>query len=107
LEKSSSLIPLYNPQKHYRKTKSNLVFNNFKYESDWVFRENGQTKFIETFNFNDGNIRRNIHLFYITPMKNIVKTANNYGFKLIDTIDLTMVNHPYNYLMCFKKIYGN
>ena len=42
LEKSSSLIPLYNPQKHSeeRLTKTKLKFNKFNYIADWEFNEN-------------------------------------------------------------------
>ena len=105
LEKASSLIPLYNPQKHDKKTHTSLIFNNFKYESDWNLDKN-PSSFIEVFNFKDNSARRNYHSFYIYPMKKYVKIANDTGFKLIQTIDLAIANHQHNYIFCFKKKYG-
>jgi SAM-dependent methyltransferase len=105
LEKASSLIPLYNPQKHEKKTHTSLIFNNFKYESDWNLDKH-PSSFIEVFNFKDKSARRNYHNLYIFPMKKYVKIANDTGFKLIQTIDLSIVNHQHNYIFCFKKKYG-
>ena len=42
-------------------------------------------------------------------MKNIdyyTKIAKKTGFKLVKIIDLLPVNHDYNYIYVFKKIYG-
>jgi SAM-dependent methyltransferase len=105
LEKASSLIPLYNPQKNEKKTHTSLIFNNFKYESDWNL-EKMPSSFIEVFNFKDKTSRRNYHNLYIYPMKKYVKIANDTGFKLIQTLDLAIANHQHNYIFCFKKIYG-
>jgi len=105
LEKASSLIPLYNPQKHEKKTHTSLIFNNFKYESDWKLEKHPAT-FVEVFNFKNSSSRRNFHHLYMYPMKKYVKVANNMGFKLIQTIDLANANHQHNYIFCFKKKYG-
>lgn len=105
LEKASSLVPLYNPQKHEKKTHTSLIFNNFKYESDWNL-EKMPSSFIEVFNFKDKSARRNYHNLYIYPMKKYVKIANDTGFKLVQTIDLAIANHQHNYIFCFKKKYG-
>ena len=105
LEKASSLIPLYNPQKHTKKTHTSLIFNNFKYESDWDL-EKHPAKFVEVFNFKNNISRRNYHNLYMYPMKKYVKIANDTGFKLIQTIDLAIANHQHNYIFCFKKKYG-
>jgi SAM-dependent methyltransferase len=105
LEKSSSLIPLYNPQKHERKTHTSLVFNNFQYEGDWLL-DKMPCQFVELFKFKDKSNRRNYHTLNMYPMKKYVKAANKTGFKLVQTIDLGIVNHPYNYLFCFKKKFG-
>ena len=39
-------------------------------------------------------------------MKKYVDTAEKTGFKLRNTIDMAIVNHPFNYLFCFEKVYG-
>jgi ubiquinone/menaquinone biosynthesis C-methylase UbiE len=106
LEKSSSLIPLYNPQKYTKKTTTNLSFNNFNYTSDWVFNTM-PVKFVEKFSFKNNLTRRNYHQLYMFPIKKYIKCANKNGFKLTHTLDLAIANHPHNYLFCFKKKYGN
>ena len=105
LEKNSGLIPLYNPQKYSRKTKTTLKFNNFTYEGDWKLTDN-PIIFTELFKFKENQIRKNVHKLNIYTMKKFVDTATNTGFKLIQTIDLSIVNHAFNYLFCFEKIYG-
>lgn len=105
LEKNSGLIPLYNPQKYSRKTKTTLKFNNFSYEADWKL-SNNPVIFTELFKFKENQIRKNVHKLNISTMKKYVDTATNTGFKLIQTIDLSIVNHSFNYLFCFEKIYG-
>jgi ubiquinone/menaquinone biosynthesis C-methylase UbiE len=105
LEKSSSLIPLYNPQKFTRKTATTLTFNNFIYNSDWIL-DTMPAKFVEKFTFKDNSGRRNYHQLFMYPIKKYIKIANNNGFKLTHTLDLAVANHPHNYLFCFKKKYG-
>ncbi len=109
LEKSSKLIPLYNPQKHAdkRKTKTKLKFNKFKYVADWTF-EKGNTQFIEHFMFNDNSLnRQNIHKLRMEPIKFYVDLANKNGMKLVKVIDLLPVNHDNSYIYIFQKKYGN
>lgn len=105
LEKSSGLIPLYNPQKLTKKTKTVLKFNNFNYEADWDL-DNKPVIFSEIFRFKDNKIRKNRHTLYMFPMKKYVDTAEQTGFKLRNTIDMAISNHPFNYLFCFEKVYG-
>ncbi len=38
--------------------------------------------------------------------KSIIMRANKNGFELVKSIDLFIVGHGHNYLMCFKKKYG-
>lgn len=108
LESSSSLIPLFNPQKHShsRKTHTDLHFNNFKYESDWKF--NGtNVKFVENFILKkNGETRTNIHKFKMYPSKKYIKIAQKCGFKLFKRIDLTPANHEFNSIYIFQKIFG-
>jgi len=108
LEKSSSLIPLFNPQKKQktRKTKTTLHFNNFKYISDWEFNKKKVT-FTENFLFKKKPIiRKNVHSFKINKVSYYIKLLNHCGFKLIKIIDLRTVNHEFNGVYIFKKIYG-
>ena len=108
LEKSSSLIPLYNPQKHTEKrnTTTNLDFNNFKYKSDWVFNKS-DIQFVEKFLFKKNSyMMQNTHKFTIHKISHYIKLAKKNGFKLVKIIDLSPVNHHYNAIYVFKKLYG-
>ena len=105
LERSSSLIPLYNPQRFGRKTQTTLKFSDFNYKADWNL-EGTPTRFTEIFTFNNNKVRKNNHSLYIYTMKKFVDTAENTGFKLINTTDMAIVNHPYNYLFTFQKRFG-
>jgi len=109
LEKSSSLIPLYDPQKYSSKrmTKTELDFNNFKYTSDWIFHKS-DVQFIENFIFkNQSKSRKHIHKFTMYPIKYYIKLAKKTGFKLVKIIDLTPVNHKNNAIYVFQKLYGS
>jgi SAM-dependent methyltransferase len=109
LERSSKLIPFYNPQKHVREraTKSKLKFNKFNYVSDWNF-EGSNVQFVENFLFNDASMhRQHVHKFTMYPIKYYVKLANKNGFKLVKIIDLLPVSHDNNYIYIFQKKYGN
>ena len=108
LEKASSLIPLFNPQKNTDKrvTKTKLHFKTFKYISDWNFKSNN-VEFIENFILkNNSNIVKNVHKFNILKVNEYIKLLKKYGFKLTKIIDLTLANYEYNNLYIFEKIYG-
>lgn len=108
LEKSSKLIPLYNPQRHSdsRVTKTKLKFNKFNYVSDWEFNDTN-VKFTENFLFNDNMVhKKNVHQFTMYPIKYYMNLAKKNGFKLIKIIDLIPVNHDNSYVYIFQKVYG-
>lgn len=108
LEKASSLIPLFNPQKHTtkRQTKSKLVFNKFNYLSDWYFNKKG-TVFEENILFKDNSKHiKNRHKLFIRQIPYYKKLAAKTGFVLHKIIDLTPVNHDHNYIYIFQKKYG-
>ena len=113
LERSSSLIPFFNPQKNIktRKLDTTLNFNKFKYNSTWIFDENDKNnvKFVEKFTNKKDNediIRQHIHQFSLVTMKKIVKMAKSQGFHLFKIVDLLVANHDFNYLYFFEKKYG-
>lgn len=108
LEKASSLIPLFNPQKHSHKrvTQTELHFNKFKYNSDWLFNKENVT-FTENIKLKDNSkVIKNTHKFTIYKISKYIKLLQNCGFKLTKIIDLTVTNHEFNNLYIFKKIYG-
>ena len=109
LERASSLIPLFDPQKHQkgRVTHTQLEFKEFKYESDWNLLKRKST-FQEIIRFkNEPYDRQHIHRLYLVNPKSIIMKANNNGFILIKAIDLFLVGHNHNYLMCFRKKFGD
>jgi len=112
LEKVSSLIPFYNPQKHTKKrnTNSKLIFNQYNYIADWVFptsKGDFEVQFIENFIMKNGNeMRKNIHTLYMHSQKYYVNLAKKYGFELVKVIDLTPVNHRDNYIYLLRKKNG-
>lgn len=106
LDKYSSLIPLYNPQKksNKRENKSILYFKKFKYLSDWNFSNKKKTVFTENFVFKNGNIRTHKHTLYIKPLKTIVKQITNNGFHLIEKLSLANAERDNEFIYFFKKI---
>lgn len=106
LDKSSSLIPFYDPQKYTskRNTQTSLSFNKFKYQAEWFFKKKS-TNFIENFEFPE--IRRtNNHNFNMYKQKNILKIAEKYGFKLIKVYDEIIIGYKYNYILVLEKMFG-
>ena len=108
LEKASSLIPLFNPQKNTDKrvTKTQLHFKTFKYISDWDFKGDN-VQFIENFiSKKDSHVVKNVHKFTILKVNDYIKLLKKHGFKLTKIIDLTLANYEFNNLYIFEKIYG-
>jgi SAM-dependent methyltransferase len=104
LERSSSLLPLFDPQKYSKKrrTKTELTFDKFKYNSDWNFAKT-PVKFVEQFTVNSISARKHEHTLHIKPIKVYKKAAIKNGFKLFKIIDLTITGHNDNYVYCFQK----
>lgn len=108
LERSSSLIPLFDPQKHSdtRKTQTQLAFKEFQYTSDWDFSKK-KTTFHETIDYTDEPyIRRHVHQFKMIDPKKVITLANKNGFEFIKSIDLFIVGHTHNFIFVFRKKYG-
>ena len=108
LERASSLIPLFDPQRHNkeRNTITQLEFKEFAYESDWDLKK-PKSKFQEIIRFkNEPYDRQHIHNFHLVNPKSIIMRANRNGFELVKAIDLFLAGHNHNYLMAFRKKYG-
>ena len=108
LERSSSLIPFFDPQRYSNKrnTKTKLHFTNFTYESDWNF-DDKVTVFSEDFQFKDEPYSRtNKHIFKFYKQKEIINMAVKNGFKLVKVIDEFTIGFNYNYILCLQKKYG-
>lgn len=108
LERASSLIPLFDPQRYNktRRTNTKLHFKEFSYESDWSLKSSN-VQFKEIFRFkNEPYTRIHNHRFRMLPIRTIIKTANDNGFKLVKTFDLFIVGHGNNYILSFQKKYG-
>lgn len=110
LERASSLIPFFDPQRHSdkRQTRTTLAFREFTYESDWDLTDMKNSTFTEHFLFKDEPYdRHHVHeMSFMTPKK-IITIANKNGFELIKAIDMFLVGYNFNYIMCFRKKFGD
>jgi len=98
---------LVSPQKYAKEriTQSKVVFNNMEYSANFHL---DQDKDMATFNEkfkdkNSGKTRKNKHIFYMEPDKNIIVKAKNAGFIVQGKIDLLKVGYEYQYLYIFTK----
>jgi ubiquinone/menaquinone biosynthesis C-methylase UbiE len=109
LERSSNLIPNYDPQKYTdtRITNTQLSFDTFDYQADWVFKDTESPVFEEDFDFHKlPYIRKNKHEFHYKPRKKIIKLAKKCGFVLVKVVDESTIGFKHNYMLCFQKKYG-
>lgn len=108
LEKASSLIPSFNPQRHVktRVTKTKLKFNKFQYIADWTIPSNDMNvRFREKFMFNTPSrkLRANEHNFYMRNIAYYVRMAQGKGMNVVKVIDLLPTKHIHNYVYIFQK----
>ena len=102
----ASPFPAFSLQKYTkgRRMKSDVVFNNFDYQSEFKIINNNKAQFIETFNLRKKNkIRKQIHNFYIFNIKNFIKLCKDSSLKLIGRTDLVECGYEYQYLFYFRK----
>lgn len=105
LERASSLIPLFDPQKHSRQrmTQTTLHFKEFTYDADWKFRDK-KANFHESFRFkHEPFVRRQTHHFHMWDISEIKATARDEGLKMIKAFDLAISGMEYNYILVFQK----
>jgi SAM-dependent methyltransferase len=108
LEKASSLIPTYNPQRHVgtRVTKTKLKFNKFQYIADWTIPSNDMhVTFREKFMFHTPSrkIRVNEHNFFMRNIAYYVRMAQGKGMNVVKVIDLVPTKHIHNYVYVMQK----
>lgn len=110
LERSSALVPLFDPQRHSksRQTHTTLEFQEFTYEADWDLTQPKRAQFREHFLFKEEPYdRHHTHELCFVSTKKIIKRANDNGFELLKNIDLFLTGHTYNYIMVFQKRFGD
>ena len=84
-----------------RVTKSEVIFNKFKYSGDFDLQDPG-AEFRETFQFDDGKVRRQKHTFRMEDMIEIVNMAKTAGWTYRGYTDLTPVAFEYAYHLHFS-----
>jgi len=97
---------MFTPQRYAKQriTKSKVVFDKFKYQSEFVL-ENGsdQAQFVEKMHFNDGRVRKNVHHMHMPSEDAIIRMAQDVGFIVQGDIDLIKAGYEYNQLVIFTK----
>jgi SAM-dependent methyltransferase len=100
--------PLYvvSPQKYAKEriTKTKINFNEFIYNSNFQLNESENLGiFDEKFKFNNGKIRKQEHILYMSNISDIINMAQDAGFVIHAKIDLMSVAYEYQYLYVFMK----
>lgn len=100
----ASPFPGFSLQKYSNKriTKSNVYFNNFEYESNFILNPKNIGYFKEIFKFKN-RIRQQTHKFYMFPIEQMVKKINSNGFEYVNKTDLLHCGYEYQYLYYFTK----
>ena len=97
---------IISPQRYAKKriTKSNVVFDKFKYESNFKLDPNKNIAFFkENFKFKNNKTRKQEHIFYMESEDEILTKAQTIGFLIQGKIDLMKVAYDYQYLYILTK----
>jgi len=103
----SSPFILTDPQSYLdkRKTDSVIVFNNFKYKSNFKLLGKDTALFDETFEYKDERPdRKHRQTFYMYDKAKYVSTAERYGFVLQKIEPQVLSGYSHHYLFIFRKI---
>jgi ubiquinone/menaquinone biosynthesis C-methylase UbiE len=98
-----------NAQKYAKEriTKTNIVFKNYNYESEFLSddKNNGKTEFVEVFSNKKTKkpFRKNIHMLYMEDQSKILSIAKQMGFIVKSKHDMTPCSYEYNFLYVLKK----
>lgn len=99
-------LVLISPQKYAKEriTQSFVKFNNFDYKSQFnIDHSTEDAYFEEVFKYKDGNIRKHKHHLHMTPQKEILSTAKDVGFTLINKSNMAGCGYEYQYLVFLQK----
>tara|TARA_Y100000991_G_scaffold169336_1_gene131052 strand:+ start:1314 stop:2207 length:894 start_codon:yes stop_codon:yes gene_type:complete len=102
----ASPFPAFSLQKYTkgRVMKSDVVFNNFEYQSEFKIVNSNKANFIEKFKFRKKNkTRKQIHEFYMFNIKQFIRISKDYSLNLIGRTDLVNCGYEYQYLFYFRK----
>jgi len=105
----SNPLVLLSPQRYSKEriTTSKIVFEDFKYESNFNVspKNNSNVQFIEKFKNPKTNklFRHQTHKMYMESTPNILKLVRKSGFELQKKIDLIKSGYEYQYLYIFRK----
>lgn len=100
---------MINPQSFAKKriTKSNVIFNNFEYKSDFQVFPNDVVQFSEI--FKDTTVpgskktRQNVHKMWMPSKQTVINQCKEVGFINYAQADLLMAQMEYQYLYVFQK----
>ncbi len=100
---------MINPQSFAKKriTKSNVIFNNFEYKSDFQIFPNDVVQFTEI--FKDTTVpgskktRQNVHKMWMPSKQTVINQCKEVGFINYAQADLLMAQMEYQYLYVFQK----
>lgn len=112
-EKFDPILPpgnpllLVSPQRYAKEriTKTSVVFNNMEYVANFDLKiDENIAHFDEKFTQKDtGKVRKNKHVLYMEPEKEILAKAQLAGFIYQGQIDLVKSGYEYQYLYIFVK----
>jgi SAM-dependent methyltransferase len=105
--KSANPLYMISPQKYAKNriTTSLIQFNDFHYKRDFKYNKNDTIAYFEeTIKDNKSNkVRKNNHILYMEPQKDILALAKEVGFILKENIDLVNCQHEYEYVYILYK----
>ena len=98
---------MVSPQRYAKKriTHSNIVFDEFKYNSNFEVDDSDNAMFVEKFvtRKEDKIFRKNKHNLYMQDIDDILAIARTVGFIEKAKLDMIRVQYEYQYLYIFQK----
>ena len=102
---AADVLSRVDPQKYSKKrlTTSSVVFDDYKYKSDFSLKNNTAT-LTEIFkNKKDKSVRKNNHVLFMTPQKNILSTAQAAGFIVVEQYQMTDIQYYNQFIYILQK----
>ena len=105
--RSANPLMMVSPQKYAktRITESIIQFNDFHYKRDFKYNKDSNISYFEETmkDENSNKVRKNNHILYMEPQKEILAQAKNAGFILKEVVDLVICQHEYEYIYILYK----